>query len=635
MDIRQHSNSFDRVCLLGRARVDSLLDLATSFTNEGMSVMSDLKTTVMNAARLRLCALRLIAYCVALALVFSMVLPITAVALTAKEPLSSIGETNTEEPGDAESDDAQEKSGPTPPGQDSLSIEGAAGSLPENSVSDALPGEDLNLEKQEAAPSDDGDPVVDINGVNYDVVAHVQDIGWVPIETGRLGESVTVGTTGLSKQIEAIRIGLDLGATNYFGGIAYRAHVQDVGWQDWVSQDEMAGTTGRAKQIEAIQVQLTGDIAELCDVYYRAHIQDYGWLSWAKNGDLSGSSGLSKQIEALQIVVVPSGLEAPGDMTIPYYDQGVIDQQRIASASVLYKTHVQDYGWQGLKTDGEVSGTSGQAKRLEGIEISLGEKILSGASDGVSYCTHVQDYGWQDWVCDGSLSGTTGQAKRLEAIRIKLTGDLANLYDVYYRVHSQNFGWMDWAKNGENAGTAGFSYRLEAIQVLLVKKDAGAPGSTAAPFYEKGQRSGTAAEFVAVALAEPDGRPEGGNANKYTNYRGDAWCAYFVSWCARQAGVGISTIPDIFLCSTLKSFYQTKNQWHGYSYTPKAGDLIFYSTYSGGRPSHVGIVTSCSNGVVCTKEGNVGDGVVGSRTRIAGSSYVAGGWYIVGYASPF
>ena len=73
------------------------------------------------------------------------------------------------------------------------------------------------------------------------------------------------------------------------------------------------------------------------------------------------------------------------------------------------------------------------------------------------------------------MSGTSGQAKRLEAIQIKLTGEMAKKYDVYYRVHAQHFGWLDWAKNGEESGTAGFGYRLEGMQIVLVKKGESLP----------------------------------------------------------------------------------------------------------------------------------------------------------------
>ncbi len=149
--------------------------------------------------------------------------------------------------------------------------------------------------------------------------------------------------------------------------------------------------------------------------------------------------------------------------------------------TVEYRTHVQTFGWQDYVQNGTTSGTVGLTKRLEGINIQVGE---TGVSGGVEYRTHVQTYGWMDWVSDGSLSGTVGEAKRLEAIQIRLTGEMAEKYDIYYRVHSQTYGWLDWACNGEGAGTVGLTKRLEAIQIVLVQKGEAAPGGTAAPYIE-------------------------------------------------------------------------------------------------------------------------------------------------------
>ena len=150
----------------------------------------------------------------------------------------------------------------------------------------------------------------------------------------------------------------------------------------------------------------------------------------------------------------------------------------LENPSVTYTTHVQDYGWLASVSDGKMSGTQGQAKRLEAIKISLKNLPYSG---GISYKTHVQDYGWLSNVSDGALSGTSGQSKRLEAIQINLTGEMAKHYDIYYRVHAETYGWLDWAKNGESAGTQGLSKRLEAIEIVLVEKGGAAPGSTNKP----------------------------------------------------------------------------------------------------------------------------------------------------------
>ena len=46
-------------------------------------------------------------------------------------------------------------------------------------------------------------------------------------------------------------------------------------------------------------------------------------------------------------------------------------------------------------------------------------------SGDVEYRTHVQNIGWMDWVPSGKMSGTSGQAKRLEAIQIRLTETMA------------------------------------------------------------------------------------------------------------------------------------------------------------------------------------------------------------------
>ena len=118
-------------------------------------------------------------------------------------------------------------------------------------------------------------------------------------------------------------------------------------------------------------------------------------------------------------------------------------------ASVSYRTHCQTHGWLNFVSDGAMSGTSGEAKRLEGIEISV-DSNLEGS---IEYSVHCQTHGWMESVADGKMAGTTGESKRLEAIKINLTGQLAEYYDVIYRVHCQTYGWLDWVKNGEVAGT--------------------------------------------------------------------------------------------------------------------------------------------------------------------------------------
>ena len=312
---------------------------------------------------------------------------------------------------------------------------------------------------------------------------HVQSFGWQnPVTNG-----VMSGTTGKAKRLEGIEISVS-GNKNL--GIQYATHCQTYGWLPWSANGEMSGTTGEAKRLEAIEIRLTGADKDKYDVYYRVHAQSYGWLGWAKNGEPSGTAGYAKRLEGIQIVVVKKTEAAPGlDYAGVNASKGVHDSRAYIaktngtitipgsadSTNIMYKTHVQSFGWQNWVLNGTMSGTSGKAKRLEGINIKLSNAAYAG---GIQYRTHIQTYGWEkEWKKDGVMSGTSGKAKRLEAIQIKLYGEMANHFDVYYRVHAQSYGWLGWAKNGEESGTAGYAKRLEGIQIVLVPKGSAAPAN--------------------------------------------------------------------------------------------------------------------------------------------------------------
>ena len=88
-----------------------------------------------------------------------------------------------------------------------------------------------------------------------------------------------------------------------------------------------------------------------------------------------------------------------------------------------------------------------------------------------------------DWASEGETAGTTDQAKRLEAIEIRLTGEISEKYDIYYRVLCQNFGWTGWASNGMPAGSDSCGEPTRAIEIKLVEKGGAAPGSTENTFF--------------------------------------------------------------------------------------------------------------------------------------------------------
>ena len=149
-------------------------------------------------------------------------------------------------------------------------------------------------------------------------------------------------------------------------------------------------------------------------------------------------------------------------------------------------------------------------------------------------------------------------------------------------------------------------------------------------------RAGQATDIVDVALSEPDGKPKGGQKNKYNGGNGQAWCAYFVVWCARQAGVDASVVPGLYACRDMVSYFQRQHRYYSLDYTPLKGDIIFYAYTKGGVANHVGIVTSVTKDTVTTREGNTSGGKVRTHTynRHTAGGKVGSSFYIVGYASP-
>lgn len=104
------------------------------------------------------------------------------------------------------------------------------------------------------------------------------------------------------------------------------------------------------------------------------------------------------------------------------------------------------------------------------------------------------------------------------------------------------------------------------------------------------------------------------------------WCAMFVSWCANQAGVDTNTFPSFALCSAGADWFMSQGRFqYSGSYIPKAGDLIFYSSY--GNIYHVGLVTGSDGVNVYSIEGNYNEAV-------CNVSYSLGYGDILGYATP-
>lgn len=109
------------------------------------------------------------------------------------------------------------------------------------------------------------------------------------------------------------------------------------------------------------------------------------------------------------------------------------------------------------------------------------------------------------------------------------------------------------------------------------------------------------ADIIGVALTQVGYEEGDNNYTKYGEYHGNAnaaWCGYFVSWCARQAGISTSVLPSTGLANP--------SAWGVTTFTsderiPQPGDL-FFKNLTGN--THMGIVYYVDGNTVVTIEGN-------------------------------
>ena len=155
------------------------------------------------------------------------------------------------------------------------------------------------------------------------------------------------------------------------------------------------------------------------------------------------------------------------------------------------------------------------------------------------------------------------------------------------------------------------------------------PGAlgTASPVAPVAGASGTGAAIVAAAAGEVGQaeQPPGSNDSpRIAQYRAATagapgpgpWCAYFVSWAARQAGTPLGDHGEGFgSVDALYAWAQRTGRAApaGSGYTPKPGDLIVFN-------QHIGIVENVlPGGQIQTIEGNSSD-QVSRRTHAPGDA---------------
>ena len=163
----------------------------------------------------------------------------------------------------------------------------------------------------------------------------------------------------------------------------------------------------------------------------------------------------------------------------------------IKGAALKYRAYVQKRGWlpwgKALLSTEENTHMAGTTEnlRMETIQMQLG-----GVGGAVEYRAYCAKKGWTQWATTAdtkTYAGTKGESRRVELIQLRTKGEVAKIYDLYFRAYSEKLGWLGWAGSGQKAGTQGYAYKLEAFQVYLLPKGerVSIASDRAKSFYDK------------------------------------------------------------------------------------------------------------------------------------------------------
>lgn len=208
-------------------------------------------------------------------------------------------------------------------------------------------------------------------------------------------------------------------------------------------------------------------------------------------------------------------------------------------------------------------------------------------------------------------------------------------HDFNPNAKTYNLGQLSLAFNTLSAGT--YNYRIWATDANGATRIASQDFQIKAPATSNSTTS--AARVVSIATSKSfvgknlssvkKAMKKKGYSLWRPNHKG-AWCAWYVSNCAKAAGVSDSVVKRMTIAD--RDWYKSrglykKSKYRGGTYTPKPGDLIYFTWNGRDWAAHIGIVRSVSKSTVYTVEGN-------SSSKVRLKSYSLNSKYILGYSTP-
>ena len=248
-----------------------------------------------------------------------------------------------------------------------------------------------------------------------------------------------------SASIESLRVKV---VSDAQGSVQYAVNTADEGWQEFKEDSAVAGTSGNdAVPVGAVRIALVGELSQWYDVRYRVCGADGTWQPWKSNGKVAGKAG--SELSGIQIELVEKSKKSEAD------EMGLL--------GIRYQVKMTDSDWQKWLVNNSIAGKTGKGKRIQSLALSLDAGSMDG---GIQYRVRRSSGKWMPWKKDGAV---VGPYKDIEAIQVKLTGAIAESYDVVYQTYVNKVEWQARMRNGSVAGTSA-NRSIEALKVKIEDK---------------------------------------------------------------------------------------------------------------------------------------------------------------------
>ena len=201
----------------------------------------------------------------------------------------------------------------------------------------------------------------------------------------------------------------------------------------------------------------------MAGVFVMAGTAAYAFPAYAET-DMSGGPG------------APNGPGAPTENTEIMAGTNAEPVNDVSEMKAMYRVYKNGSGWSGYTKDNTYVSSPG-GTYVTALQATL-ENQPAGMSGTIAYQVNLSGFGWQEWKENFVEAGDSAGSMPLEAVKMKLTGQLAEQYDLYYSVY-QNGSWTEQVMNGETAGVEAQGLRVEGLRVAVVKKGAPAPEASA------------------------------------------------------------------------------------------------------------------------------------------------------------